>query len=266
MEEFSGIVIAITNRYQQVDTACALRTATHQPRFVRVHTAPHARAVVLAVHRRFKFIMEFPTPDALTRTKLWRLLIPAAAPLKEDVDFEQLGQSFELTGGHLKSAVFRAAVEASLQVRACAARPLNGRSHDASSCVSVSAEPTLWCGGGCGRLTRRSASSRWTGSSPQPKMRWTRTARASGQRACTCDAALGEAGGAGRRGVVGKNTVSAPMVTREDGGCGLLGVVGMLPLPSLKSRSAVRLQWPVPPLHLCVARMSLVVCGEICRV
>jgi len=59
--------------------------------------------------------MEFPTPDALTRTKLWRLLIPAAAPLKEDVDFEQLGQSFELTGGHLKSAVFRAAVEASLQ-------------------------------------------------------------------------------------------------------------------------------------------------------
>ena len=87
MEEFSGIVVAITNRYEQVDTA---------------------------FHRRFKFIMEFPTPDAATRTKLWRMLVPKEAPIAPDVDFNQLGQRFELTGGHVKSAVFRAAVEASL--------------------------------------------------------------------------------------------------------------------------------------------------------
>ena len=31
-----------------------------------------------------------------------------------DVNFEELGQRFELSGGHIKSAVFRAAVEASL--------------------------------------------------------------------------------------------------------------------------------------------------------
>jgi len=88
MEEFSGIVVAITNRYAQVDTA---------------------------FHRRFKFIMEFPTPDAPTRSKLWRMLIPSTAPLAADVDFNELGARFELTGGHIKSAVFRAAVEASLQ-------------------------------------------------------------------------------------------------------------------------------------------------------
>ena len=87
MEEFSGIVVAITNRYTQVDTA---------------------------FHRRFKFIMEFPTPDAVTRAKLWRNLIPAAAPLASGVDFDELGVRFELSGGHIKSAVFRAAVEASL--------------------------------------------------------------------------------------------------------------------------------------------------------
>ena len=81
------IVIAITNRYTQVDTA---------------------------FHRRFKFILEFPTPDAPTRAKLWRLLIPSAAPLATDVDFDELGQRFDLSGGHIKSAVFRAAVEASL--------------------------------------------------------------------------------------------------------------------------------------------------------
>ena len=49
METFSGVVVAITNRYMQVDTA---------------------------FHRRFKFILEFATPDAATRTKLWRKLVP----------------------------------------------------------------------------------------------------------------------------------------------------------------------------------------------
>jgi SpoVK/Ycf46/Vps4 family AAA+-type ATPase len=88
MEEFSGIVVAITNRYEQVDTA---------------------------FHRRFKFIMEFPVPESAVRAKLWRSLIPPAAPLDKKVDFEELGARFELTGGHIKSAVFRAAVEASLQ-------------------------------------------------------------------------------------------------------------------------------------------------------
>jgi len=88
MEEFSGIVVAITNRYVQIDSA---------------------------FHRRFKFIMEFPIPDAATRTKLWRMLIPKEAPLGDGVDFNELGNRFELTGGHIKSAVFRAAVEASLQ-------------------------------------------------------------------------------------------------------------------------------------------------------
>lgn len=87
MEEFSGIAVAITNRYTQIDTA---------------------------FHRRFKFILEFPTPDAATRAKLWRMLIPKEAPLAADVNFDELGARFEISGGHIKSAVFRAAVEASL--------------------------------------------------------------------------------------------------------------------------------------------------------
>ena len=88
MEEFSGIVVAITNRYAQVDSA---------------------------FHRRFKFIMDFPMPDAALRAKLWRSLIPKAAPIEPKVDFDELASRFELTGGHIKSAVFRAAVEASLE-------------------------------------------------------------------------------------------------------------------------------------------------------
>mmetsp|Transcript_39039 Transcript_39039/g.85799 ORF Transcript_39039/g.85799 Transcript_39039/m.85799 type:complete len:749 (-) Transcript_39039:500-2746(-) len=90
METFGGIVVAITNRYAQVDTA---------------------------FHRRFKFILEFPRPDAAARAKLWRLLIPKEAPTKDDVDFGVLGEKFDLTGGAIKSAVFRAAVEASLKTQ-----------------------------------------------------------------------------------------------------------------------------------------------------
>jgi len=88
MEEFSGIAIAITNRYAQVDSA---------------------------FHRRFKFILEFAKPDAAMRSKLWRKHIPEAAPLDPAVNFDELGQRFELSGGHIKSAVFGAAVEASLR-------------------------------------------------------------------------------------------------------------------------------------------------------
>jgi len=87
METFSGVVVAITNRFQQIDSA---------------------------FHRRFKFILEFPTPNAAARGRLWRLLVPKEAPLHADVDFARLGESYELSGGSIKSAVFRAAVEASL--------------------------------------------------------------------------------------------------------------------------------------------------------
>ena len=87
METFSGIVVAITNRFVQIDTA---------------------------FHRRFKFILEFPMPDAATRAKLWRQLIPKEAPLAADVDLAALGDGYELSGGSIKSAVFRAAVDAAL--------------------------------------------------------------------------------------------------------------------------------------------------------
>ena len=87
METFGGVCIAITNRYAQVDAA---------------------------FHRRFKFILEFSMPDAATRAALWRLLVPKDAPTADDVDFDELGQRFVLSGGSIKSAVFRAAVDAAL--------------------------------------------------------------------------------------------------------------------------------------------------------
>ena len=47
---------------------------------------------------------------------LLQLLIPKETPLDDDIDFERLGR-FEMSGGNIKSAVFRAASRAALRKR-----------------------------------------------------------------------------------------------------------------------------------------------------
>lgn len=51
-------------------------------------------------------------PDAALRAELWQRLLPPGAPLSPDIDFEALGEAFELSGGHVRNAVLRAALEA----------------------------------------------------------------------------------------------------------------------------------------------------------
>ena len=55
--------------------------------------------------------MKILTPP---RSIYCQLIIPEEAPLSVDVDFEQLAE-FEMTGGSIKSAVFRAASRAALR-------------------------------------------------------------------------------------------------------------------------------------------------------
>lgn len=75
------------------------------------------------VQRRFKFWISFPKPGADDRGGIWRTLVPPQAPLAADVDFKLLGQRYELTGGEIKSAVFRAAMRAAARARKDAAQP-----------------------------------------------------------------------------------------------------------------------------------------------
>jgi hypothetical protein len=90
LERYEGIVILATNLETMIDQAFKRRIAYH-------------------------VIIPFPKPP--DRERIWRTLMPAAAP-KADIDYARLGRTFELSGGHIKNAILRAAYSAAQ--RGCA--------------------------------------------------------------------------------------------------------------------------------------------------
>ena len=66
--------------------------------------------------RRLDILVEFPFPEPADRRRLWRGLVPADAPVADDVDLDRLADRFRLTGGSIRNcsvtAAFLAADEA----------------------------------------------------------------------------------------------------------------------------------------------------------
>ncbi|MDB4964452.1 MAG: hypothetical protein JWN44_141 [Myxococcales bacterium] len=81
LERYEGIVILATNLETSIDQAFKRRIAYH-------------------------IVVPFPTP--VDRERIWRTLIPARAPVG-NVDYARLGKTFDLSGGHIKNAILRAA-------------------------------------------------------------------------------------------------------------------------------------------------------------
>lgn len=81
-------------------------------RGVSIMTTNFADGLDEALARRIPFKVHFPMPDEAMRAILWQRLIPPRAPIGDDVDYEALGHAFEMSGGHIKNAVFRAAIRA----------------------------------------------------------------------------------------------------------------------------------------------------------
>ena len=77
---------------------------------IAILTSNLASSMDEAFARRLSFRIHFPAPDAASRARLWRTLLPKTAPVANDVDFDALGAEFELTGGHIRNVVLRAAV------------------------------------------------------------------------------------------------------------------------------------------------------------
>lgn len=59
--------------------------------------------------RRFAFVVHFPFPTAEYRRKIWRNVFPTEVPLSKTIDFEYLGNRFELSGGNIKNIALNAA-------------------------------------------------------------------------------------------------------------------------------------------------------------
>ncbi|MBM4397702.1 MAG: ATP-binding protein [Deltaproteobacteria bacterium] len=85
IERFDGIVILTTNLEKNLDKA---------------------------FERRVQFKIRFPFPDKRHRSLIWRTLIPKECPVDTDIDWDLVGESFELSGGNIKNAILRAAYKA----------------------------------------------------------------------------------------------------------------------------------------------------------
>jgi SpoVK/Ycf46/Vps4 family AAA+-type ATPase len=82
VEEYEGIVILASNFRKNIDDAFT---------------------------RRIHYIVEFPFPEPQYRERIWRGLMPATAPVADDVDFGFLARQLELTGGNIRNAALAAA-------------------------------------------------------------------------------------------------------------------------------------------------------------
>lgn len=79
VEDYNGTIVMATNLKDNIDEAFA---------------------------RRFQQVIEFPMPDKFIRAEMWKQLLKDTFPLDADVDLDQVGKEFELTGGSMKN-IFR---------------------------------------------------------------------------------------------------------------------------------------------------------------
>lgn len=68
-----------------------------------------------AFRRRLRFRIALPLPSEHERARLWESMLPSDTPLADGIDFLQLAQEFDLSGGAIKNAVVRAALRALAQ-------------------------------------------------------------------------------------------------------------------------------------------------------
>jgi SpoVK/Ycf46/Vps4 family AAA+-type ATPase len=121
-----------TDRYANVDVGVLLYHIERYPGVV-ILTTNLVDNVDEAFFRRMKHVLEFPMPDAGLREMLWKKLIPPKTPLANDIDYAGLAKRFDLSGGNIKNAIFRAAARAAL-------RPGDDRMITASDLVAAAEE------------------------------------------------------------------------------------------------------------------------------
>jgi AAA+ superfamily predicted ATPase len=72
-------------------------------------TSNHESNIDPAFQRRLSLHLRFEVPDEDERERLWRAMLPAAAPVAPNLDFTGLARRFEMSGGYIRNATLRAA-------------------------------------------------------------------------------------------------------------------------------------------------------------
>ena len=96
------------DRYANIEVAYLLQKMESYPGAVILATN-FRQNVDVAFLRRLDFVIDFPFPEPADRARIWRALLPAAAPLAEDIDVEFLAERFTLAGGGIRNAAVAAA-------------------------------------------------------------------------------------------------------------------------------------------------------------
>jgi hypothetical protein len=82
MERFDGIAVLTTNLRSNLDDAFL---------------------------RRLDALIDFPSPDADARRRLWQTHLPTSLPVDDDIDLDFLAQAFEVAGGNIRNITLTAA-------------------------------------------------------------------------------------------------------------------------------------------------------------
>ena len=96
------------DRYANMETAYLLQRLERYEG-VAVLTTNLRSNLDKAFARRFEYIIEFPEPDQAAREALWRLHLPAGAPLAADVRLLELAAWYPISGAQIKNAALTAA-------------------------------------------------------------------------------------------------------------------------------------------------------------
>jgi hypothetical protein len=82
MEAYEGAIVLATNLRRNIDNAFL---------------------------RRLDFVIDYPFPEPEDRIRIWRLLLPASAPLADDLDVKHLAYEYKLSGGGIRNSSLAAA-------------------------------------------------------------------------------------------------------------------------------------------------------------
>jgi hypothetical protein len=94
------------DRYANLEVSYLLQRVESY-RGIAILTTNMQHALDSAFVRRFRFIIQFPFPDAASRERIWERIFPSAAPL-DSVKFEKLAQ-LNISGGVIRNIAVHAA-------------------------------------------------------------------------------------------------------------------------------------------------------------